>query len=265
MCIRSIIQYLRACADTLLPRVCIICGKKLMLDEEHLCLGCRLGLPFTYYWDRTHNPMADKFNAILQSGLEAAWAEEGESMEICRDHERYAYACALFFYRSDAEFSRITQEIKYYGNISIGQHFGLMLGKRMAACNHFRDASMVIPVPLHWRRKWKRGYNQAEVIADAVAAGLGVPMRTDLLARTRHTKTQTRLDVAGKAANVNGAFKVRDTDAALGLAESSAGHIILVDDVFTTGATLNACHTALREVFPPSVRISVATLGFVGE
>lgn len=236
-----------------------------MVDEEHMCLRCRLNLPFTYFWNRTHNPMADKFNAVIQTGLEQAWADEDGSLLPFRDHERYAYACALFFYSSDAKFRHITQEIKYHGNLSIGRQFGMMLGRRMAGSSHFGDVSMVIPVPLHWRRRWKRGYNQAEIIAEAVAAGLGVPMRTDILARTRNTKTQTKLDIKGKAANVDGAFRVRDTDAAHGWAESSAGHIILVDDVFTTGATLHACHTALREVFPPSVRISVATLGFVGE
>ena len=114
----------------------------------------------------------------------------------------------------------------------------------------------------NWSRKWKRGYNQAEVLARAIAEELGVSVRTDLLKRTRRTATQTRLDIEAKATNVEGAFQVciKKPGTLNGIR-----HIILIDDVFTTGSTLHACFVALRSVFPPSVRISVATLAFVGE
>ena len=123
---------------------------------------------------------------------------------------------------------------------------------------------MIMPVPLHWAREWKRGYNQAEVIASALASETGVPLRTDVLKRRRRTRTQTRLDIEGKARNVAGAFSVSDDAAVIFRSGGNVRHILLVDDVFTTGSTLTACFTALRTVFPPGVRISVATLGFVG-
>jgi ComF family protein len=121
-----------------------------------------------------------------------------------------------------------------------------------------------MPVPLHWIRKWRRGYNQAEVIAREVAAELGAPLDCRTLVRRRRTQTQTKLDVKDKTTNVAGAFKVRKrTQDSEG--QQQLKHILLIDDLFTTGSTLMACFTALREVFPPSVRISVATLAFVGE
>jgi predicted amidophosphoribosyltransferase len=85
-----------------------------------------------------------------------------------------------------------------------------MLGAMIAASEHYQDISLVIPVPLHWRRKWKRGYNQAEVIARETASRLGLKMRADILERRRYTKTQTRLDVSSKTANVTGAFQINE-------------------------------------------------------
>ena len=201
----------------------------------------------TYYWLRTHNPMADKFNALIQSGMDLEWKRE-----------RYAYACALFFYDSHGTYSHITQGIKYRGDLATGRLLGRMLGNRMALGEHWRDVSMVIPVPLHWRRRWERGYNQAEIIASEVALRLGTSLREDVLERTKYTRTQTKLNVGQKVENVEMAFRAR------GLEGMTEGHVLLVDDVFTTGATLHACYRALRTALPVSVRISVATLGFVG-
>ena len=133
-----------------------------------------------------------------------------------------------------------------------------MLGKQVASAQWLCDVDAVVPVPLHWTRKWARGYNQAEIIARAVARETGVPIKTDILKRTRRTKTQTKVGIADKGANVRNAFQVQDHH------PDGMVHILLVDDVFTTGSTLGECFKALRKVYPPSVRISVATLGFVG-
>ena len=212
--------------------------------------------------------MADRYNEVIQKHLVA----DGVSSGILQSHERYAYASALFIYQEDNGYRQIPYQIKYHGNISAGRHFGRMLGLRLSDSEHFQDVDMIIPVPLHRLRKWKRGYNQAEIIAEEVAAALGAPLRTDILVRRRMTRTQTQLSIEEKSANVAGAFEVSDGAKSLygvGSYDNSSlptwpKHILLIDDVFTTGSTLYACFAALRTAFPPSVRISVATLGFVG-
>ena len=287
---------LKAALDFLLPRKCVVCESILGPAETHICSDCLEDLPRTYYWIRKFNPMADKFNALIQKWVEdrpqankddCLAASEGSTPP----RENYAYATALFFYRTDSGYSNISRQLKYHGDIPTGRCFGRMLGEKIAGAEHFADVDTVIPIPLHWTRKWSRGYNQAEILAREVAAAMGAPLRTDILERRRRTRTQTKLTIEGKAANVKGAFSVRPgiinsvrtTDSNNALrpitncpprpcrnkadAYGTAGpkHLLLVDDVFTTGSTLHACYAALREVFPPSVRISVATLAFVGE
>lgn len=245
----------RALADLMLPRTCLVCGRKLGLQENHLCLYCLADMPRTHFWNRSHNAMADKFNGMIQQGLQDDWAETVVRAAL-PPREDYAYACALFFYKDEGDYRHILYSLKYGGNTSAGEYFGNMLGRQMARAGHFADVDAVVPVPLHWTRRWKRGYNQAESIAKAVASELGAGLHTDLLHRRRRTSTQTKLDVEQKNRNVTGAFEAVKCG-------HEPAHIVLVDDVFTTGATLYACFTALREVYP-SARISVATLGFVG-
>ena len=245
-------KWLKSVADLLLPRVCVVCGRKLNLEERNLCLFCWAELPQTFFWERKHNAMADKFNVLIERGVDG-YLTGGRL-------ERYAYAVALFFYDGKGDYRRITQQLKYHANLGVGREFGRMLGQRICEARHFEDVDVVIPVPLHWTRKWKRGYNQAEVIAGEVAQQLGVELRTDILKRSRRTRTQTKVDPTKKAENVRGAFSVNQAR----LKDENYMHILLVDDVFTSGSTLHNCFLALRAALPVSVRISVATIAYVG-
>ena len=233
----------RELTDLLLPRTCLVCGAPLGAQEVHLCLSCEAHLPLTYYWERTHNPMADEFNAVLERHR-----LPGETLE-------YAYAAGLLFYHHQNPYKRIPQAVKYGRNAAAGRYFASHLGRYLAAAPHFADVDAVIPVPLHWLRRFRRGYNQAAVLSSALADALGVPVFTDALVRRRRTRSQTSLSAEERLKNVSGVFSLRRVP--------PARHILLVDDTFTTGATLAACHRALRLSLDPSVRISVATLAVV--
>lgn len=258
MLFRDIINEIKAIAiavaDFFMPRRCLVCGRRLAVSERHLCAACESDIPYTYFWMLGRNQMADKLNAMVQRRFEAE-GHEGERWP-------YEYAAALFFYSSDAGYRKIPQALKYHADFPAGRRYSRRLGERLAGSGLFSDVDMVIPVPLHWSRRWRRGYNQAEVIAREIAAALGCPVRTDLLSRPGRTRTQTRMSVEAKGRNVAHAFRCRPF--------GGVRHVLLVDDVYTTGATLNACHAAVRAalasagISPSECRVSVATLAYVG-
>ena len=232
----------KALGDLLMPRTCLVCGRLLGAREDHLCIWCAADLPLTGYWMQPHNPMADKFNETLER-------DRGDAPMP------YANAVALLFYHGENPYRRIPQALKYHDNLEAGRFFSRRLGGFLARAEAFSDVDTVIPVPLHWLRRWRRGFNQAEVIAGELAETLGATLRTDILVRSHPTRTQTRLSAGQRARNVSGVFRVRKS--------AQGRHLLLVDDTFTTGATLAACYQAIRAVSDPDVRISVATLAVV--
>ena len=227
----------------MMPRTCLVCGRQLGAQEEHLCIWCAADVPLTGYWAQAHNAMADQFNALLERSR-----GEGEPMQ-------YAFAAALLFYHHENPYKAIPKALKYRGNLPAGRFFAAQLGKNMAGAAHFADIDTVIPVPLHWWRKWNRGYNQAAVIAMELARALQAQFRDDVLVRVRRTRSQTSLSARERLHNVEGVFQLRHA--------VPAQHVLLVDDTFTTGATLCACYYAVRKALGPSVRISIATLAVV--
>ena len=216
-------DHIRALGDLFMPRVCLVCGRPLGLRERHLCLACAADVPYTRFWLQAHNPLADRFNAVLERHRGT------EPMD-------YAYAAALIYYKGD--YRNIPRALKYHGDLAAGRFFGAHLGRRLAAAPHFSDIDLIIPVPLHWTRRWSRGYNQAEILAQAISSAFSSALappaaghnegasvipdltvtpgltrnlpvcRTDLLVRARRTRTQTRLSVEQKARNVASAFIV---------------------------------------------------------
>lgn len=238
---------LPALLDLVLPRVCVVCGRALMPCERHICLLCAEDLPLTRFAGLSHNPMAEKFNA-------------GMSPDV---YEPYAYAAALFHYSAGSGYDNITKALKYGGNLAEGRFFAQRLASELKASALFGDVGAVASVPLHWMRRWKRGYNQAEVIARVLARETGVRCESGLLKRCRRTASQTSLDAAGRQENVRGAF-IADRKVIDAMLASGVRHLLLVDDVFTTGATLLECYRAVRTLAGPGLRISVATLGYAG-
>ena len=149
----QMIDFVIALGDLFMPRACLACGRRLGIRERHLCLSCAADVPYTRFWFSPHNPLADRFNAVLERHRGT------EPMD-------YAYAAALIYYKG--AYRSIPRALKYQGDLAAGRHFGALLGRRLAAASHFADIDLVIPVPLHWTRRRSRGYNQAEVLARAI-------------------------------------------------------------------------------------------------
>ena len=147
------IDYVIALGDLMMPRACLACGRRLGMRERHLCLSCAADVPYTRFWLAAHNPLADRFNAVLERHRGT------EPMD-------YAYAAALIYYKG--AYRSIPRALKYQGDLAAGRHYGALLGRRLAAAPHFADIDLVIPVPLHWTRLRSRGYNQAEILARAL-------------------------------------------------------------------------------------------------
>lgn len=251
-----------ALTDFLLPRLCLVCGRGLNLHEEHLCIWCEADLPLSYFWNMRNNPMSERLNETIQKKIMDRITADAYTNG---DRIKFSYATSLFLYHEENNYKKIPQALKYLCNLEEGFYYAAMLGRMMKASRLYEDVDFIIPVPLHWTRHWKRGYNQAEVIAKAIGKELGIPVRTDMIRRGRRTRTQTKLNVAEKSKNVENAFTaIRNQSRHPSRQETSAvRHILVVDDVFTTGATISACFDAIRPIFGPKVRLSAATLAFV--
>lgn len=221
---------LRELADILFPRHCCHCGELLLGDERHLCTHCWMHLPYT------HN---------------AAVAGNETEQHFLTHHEVEA-AMSLLYFHPDSATRDIVHDIKYRGARQLGLTMGMLMGEAIAACGRFDSVDLILPVPLHWRRERQRSYNQSELLCRGIAKKWPRPVVTGNLVRTINTESQTHMTAAERAANVEGVFTVRKPDRLRGR------HILLVDDVVTTGSTTAACCDALLNA--EVTHISIASL-----
>lgn len=229
-------KYICSLRDLLFPRRCVVCGEILSDDERHLCMECFEGLPLTCFWQWQDNPAFDRISSKVD----------------------IQSAASLFFFRSDSPYRNINYFVKYgHGRIT-GYRLGFLLGKYLVKSETFPEIDLVVPVPLHWFRKWNRGYNQSEMIAKGLADALGKEISTSLLKRVKYTATQTKLSDRDKIVNVRNAFSA-DKREKQEMLDKGVKHILIVDDLLTTGSTLSECASALVSDF----KISAATLAFV--
>lgn len=220
--------------ELLYPRKCCVCSDVLERGQEHICKSCMEDFPYTYFWNWRDHPWE-----------KALWGR-------CN----FRFVCSLFYYSRDNDYSRLDKRIKYAGDISLGRWLGAMLGeKMMTLCE---DVDYIVPVPVHPIRRWKRGYNQAEIIAKGIEKGLcRSSILYNALYRRKNSVSQTSLDVNDKWNNVKGVFGLKR-----GACDVLAGkHVLIVDDLLTTGATAQACFEALAQV--PGIIVSFATLAAV--
>ena len=219
--------------DLIAPRACVVCGGRLGIHEFFLCGSCNLQLPRTNYADNPYeNDMARLFWGQLP-------------VERC---------AALFFYQGGSGPSQILYELKYKNHPEIGEFFGRMIAEEWNDTGFFEGIDLIVPVPLAKERQRQRGYNQSLHIARGIGSVTRLPIVTNAVSREQFVESQTQKDRWQRNENVEGCFRLNDGYALRGR------HVLLIDDVVTTGATICSCGREMLKA--GDVRFSILTIGF---
>ena len=219
--------------DLISPRLCVVCSHRLTVTEEVICARCNFHLPRTGFQNNAYeNDMAKLF-----------WGQ----IPIER-------ATAFFYYEAHAETANILYELKYKDHPEIGEIFGRMFATEIKSAGFFDGIDGIVPVPLAKKRQRQRGYNQSEEIAQGVSEITGLPIYNKVVKRISFKGSQTNKGRWDRQENVEHVFDLIDAEAV------SNKHLLLIDDVVTTGATCIACAKVLCQ--SANVRISILSLGF---
>ena len=217
------------------PRYCMGCGEPLTKTEELLCTFCLFHLPRTYFHQDPGNPAARVF-----------WGRV-----------RLETVSSFVFFHKGGNVQELLHQLKYQGQKEIGYYLGSMYAYELSDMPAFRDVDVIIPVPLHPKKFRKRGYNQSECFAAGLAKEWNLPVETDCLYRRKDSGTQTRRSRYERWENVEDIFGVRHPERLAGR------HILLVDDVITTGATIEACATVLLAL--EGTKVSAVSIAFASD
>lgn len=212
------------------PTLCIHCGKPLVGNEQNICTVCLSEIPWTH-----QSKQRDNVTEMRLLGRVPAKA-----------------AAALMTFKKGNVAQSIVHEIKYHGNIYLAHQFGHILGEELLHSGRFSDIDYIVPVPLHWWRMLRRGYNQSQLLCEAMAEVMEKPVVYGNLYRKKYTPSQTRKSRADRLDNMSGVFAIRNPK------QFENKHILLVDDILTTGATTEGCYRSLSAI--PNLQISVAAL-----
>jgi len=218
--------------ELLFPSLCITCGDRLITQEKFVCFNCWSDLPRTNFHNDPENKVAQLF-----------WGR----VEI-------ENATSFFSYKKGSHYQQLIHFIKYKGLKELGFETGLKFGHVLKESENFRTTDIIVPVPLHPKKEKKRGYNQCHWIARGISEALNKEVSTSNLYRKVFTSTQTRKNRYERWQNVEGIFGIHQPEDFIGK------HVLLVDDVVTTGSTLEACAFQLLQL--QNTKVSIATLAF---
>ncbi len=218
--------------DLFYPRFCPACSTSLKVGERYLCLNCYYTLPETDFLTVRNNPMEKTFWGRLPLQKAAAYLN----------------------FTKKGKAQRLVHAVKYEGHWDLGRYIGYQFGTRMVESRFSKGLDSLIPVPLHPQKAKQRGYNQAEAFGLGVSEATGIPMFTDVIKRSTASSTQTRKGRYDRWLNVNNIFDMNQETSL------ESQHVLLFDDVMTTGATLEAMGHTMQTF--SNVKISVATVGF---
>lgn len=214
------------------PRLCEACGNYLFKNEETICTRCLFNLPKTDFHFKKDNPVSILF-----------WGRVNIN-----------YASSYYTFSKGSKFQKLIHKLKYHNKKEIGLVLGKHFGESLKKSDFFKDIDVIIPVPLHPKKEKIRGYNQANMIAIGLSKSMKIPVNSTSLVRLIHTNSQTRKNKLERWENVNNIFELLDPHTL------ENKHILLVDDVVTTGSTLESCSHALLKA--KGAKVSIATLAY---
>ncbi|MBX7182600.1 MAG: ComF family protein [Bacteroidia bacterium] len=213
------------------PDYCSACGEALLQHERNVCGICRNNLPKTHFHTYSDNPASKLF-----------WGKV-----LIRT------AASYYYFQKGDKVQKLIHQLKYKGEKEIGETVGIWYGEELKESTMFQDLDLIIPVPLHPEKLVRRGYNQAEWFGRGLSKSLNVELDCRSLERIKFTETQTRRSMFDRYQNIEDVFSFRRM-------EESRRHILIVDDVLTTGSTLISCIDSIRKEHGSELSISVATM-----
>ena len=214
------------------PHNCEGCGSDTLNQDSFLCAKCLYQLPHTGFIEKADNPLERKLYGRLN----------------------VQHAGAGFYFSKDGLLQHLVAQLKYKNNKEMGLYLGKLLGYQLMDCKRFDDVEILIPLPLNRKKENKRGYNQSEIICQGIASVWNRPIVTDAISRVINTDTQTKKNRSDRWENVDGVFEVTNAEKFIGK------HIALLDDIITTGASIDACGNKLLKV--SGVKLSVISVGY---
>lgn len=224
-------EYLIDFFELFYPNICLTCQRKLLKGEDVICMYCESELPVTEYWKDPDNPMAKRIWGRIEIQGVAAFLQ----------------------FRKGGKVQRLIHQLKYHGREDAGAFLGKRLAYHLAQADSvIQNVDLIIPVPLYWKKLKQRGYNQSTPFAKALSEYLKIPYTETALERVQENISQTQKRRYDRYGNVQGIFAVADAS------QLKDKHILLVDDVFTTGATAEACLKVILQV--PGTRVSFVSM-----